>query len=46
MTKTQEQRDADTIRIGQIIVGAILVGVVALIVAVLVLHRIPGLHRG
>ena len=46
MTKTQEQRDADTIRIGQIIVGAILVGVVALIVAVLVLHRIPGFHRG
>jgi len=46
LTKTQEQRDADTIRIGQIIVGAILVGVVALIVAVLVLHRIPGFHRG
>ncbi|QMU71094.1 hypothetical protein [Streptacidiphilus sp. P02-A3a] len=45
MTKTQEERDADTVLIGQIVLGAIVVGVLLLIGAVLVLHRIPGFPR-
>jgi hypothetical protein len=45
MTKTQAERDADTIRIGQIVVGAVVLAGLALLVATLLLHHVPGFAR-